>query len=48
MLAIRPIIIIWHGLTKIFWFSNGTPIVLQENKGLVIKQINEIKKCDML
>ena len=31
MAAINPLIIIWCGITKIFCFSDGTRIVVQEN-----------------
>lgn len=46
MAAINPIIIIWCGLTKIFCFSDGTRIVVQENNEIVTKEIKEIKKDD--
>ena len=46
MAAINPLIIIWCGLTKIFCFSDGTRIVVQENNEIVTKEIKEIKKDD--
>ena len=46
MAAINPIIIIWCGITKIFCFSDGTRIVVQENNEIVTKEIKEIKKDD--
>ena len=46
MAAINPLIIIWCGITKIFCFSDGTRIVVQENNEIVIKEIKEIKKDD--
>ena len=46
MAAINPLIIIWCGITKIFCFSDGTRIVVQENNEIVTKEIKEIKKDD--
>lgn len=46
MAAINPLIIIWCGITKIFYFSDGTRIVVQENNEIVTKEIKEIKKDD--
>lgn len=46
MAAINPIIIIWCGITKIFCFSDGTRIVVQEDNEIITKNINEIKKDD--
>ena len=46
MAAINPLIIIWCGITKIFCFSDGTRIVVQENNEIITKEIKEIKKDD--
>ena len=46
MAAINPLIIFWCGITKIFCFSDGTRIVVQENNEIVTKEIKEIKKDD--
>ena len=48
MAAINPIIIIWCGITKIFCFADGTRIVVQEDNRIITKNINEIKKDDMV
>ena len=48
MPAINPVIIIWCGITKIFCFADGTRIVVQEDNRIITKNINEIKKDDMV
>ena len=48
MPAINPVIIIWCGITKIFCFADGTRIVIQENNRIFTKNINEIKRADMV